>query len=295
MTTVDTRVDPSTAGTSREAYRRELADLLGLDHSALPDTARLVDDLALDSLAMMRLLTWLETGGVTLDSASGRPTTVGGVLSLVEKATFPGLSIRVTGGTEPYPVGPTDVTARARPAADPLVPVLETHAFRLTSIEPNDMGFLYTLAIQPETCFRWRYRGAPPPFERFTADLWKQVLVQYVARRAEDNEPVGLVVAYGANVSLRHAYLGAVFQPRCAGTGLAAQIVALFARHLFHTFPLRKLYLEVPGFNWPQLRSGEKGLFQVEGVLRDHHYYAGRYWDQFICAIYRDEPIEDER
>lgn len=161
-------------------------------------------------------------------------------LSLLEKATFPGLSIRVTGGPDPHPVGPTDVTARARPAADPLVPVLETHAFRLTPIEPNDMGFLYTLAIQPETCFRWRYRGAPPPFDRFTADLWKQVLVQYVARRADDNEPVGLVVAYGANVSLRHAYLGAVFQPRCAGTGLAAQIVALFARHLFHTFPLRK-------------------------------------------------------
>jgi RimJ/RimL family protein N-acetyltransferase len=99
-------------------------------------------------------------------------------------------------------------------------------------------------------------------------------------------------MAYGADPSMRYVYLGAVFEPVYAGTGLAAQVVAMFVRHLFHTFPLHKVYMEVPGYNWDQMRSGEGGLFRVEGVLSNHDYYAGRYWDEYICAIHRDRPIE---
>ena len=69
-------------------------------------------------------------------------------------------------------------------------------------------------------------------------------------------------------------------------SGMGALAVAMFARYLFHTFPLVKLYLEVPGYNWDQVSSGEDRLFKVEGVLRDHEYYAGRAWDKYLCAIY---------
>jgi RimJ/RimL family protein N-acetyltransferase len=155
-------------------------------------------------------------------------------------------------------------------------------------VEPEDVRFLYTLATHPYTCFRWRYRGNPPPIDRFAADLWSKVLVQFVARRNDNGEPVGHVVAYGADMGQGYAYLGAVFQPWYAGTGLAAKATAMFVRYLFHTQPLRKLYLEVPGFNWEQVRSGEGRLFQVEGVMRDHEHFAGRYWDRYLCAIYPD-------
>jgi RimJ/RimL family protein N-acetyltransferase len=298
-------MDTQLTSTGREAHRKELAELLELDPAALPDAALLVDDLALDSLAMMSVLTWLETGGVTIGTDRDLPASVDEVLSLLEKAAFPGLSILVTSGPDPArqhvdwsgpvslagPARPAESTARA--AGSALVPVLSTHLFRLTPIDRNDIGFLYALAVQPETCFRWRFRGAPPPFERFAAELWSQVLVQYVVRHAADDSPVGLVVAYAAAPGLRHAYVGAVFHPQHTGTGLAAQAVALFVRYLFHTFPLRKLYMEVPGFNWPQLRSGEDRLFRVEGVLHDHDYYAGRCWDSYLCAIYPDQPAED--
>jgi hypothetical protein len=60
-------------------------------------------------------------------------------------------------------------------------------------------------------------------------------------------------------------------------------------RHLFRTFPLNKIYMEVPGFNWPQVQSGQGSLFHVEGVLRDHEYYAGRHWDKYVCALYPDD------
>ncbi|HZN17535.1 MAG TPA: phosphopantetheine-binding protein [Micromonosporaceae bacterium] len=267
----------------RERSRAELAALLNVDLSMLDDRASLRDGLALDSLTMMRLVTWLEAHRLPVTAEGLLPATVGDVLSLLDSKAGPRVFVKA--GSLP---GIPERFLAPRPQ-DPLAPVLETPALRLAPIIPDDMGFLYALAIDPETGFRWRYRGSIPPFERFKAELWNQVLLQFVVRRIEDDMPIGHVVAYGDELSLRHTYIGAVFHPGSVGTGLPAQAVALFVRHLFHTFPLNKIYMEVPGFNWPQLQSGQGSLFRVEGVLRDHDYYAGRHWDKYICALYPDD------
>jgi RimJ/RimL family protein N-acetyltransferase/aryl carrier-like protein len=276
------------AAPPRERARIELAELLDVDLAALDDQASLRDELALDSLTMMRVITWLQGRGVTIPAEGLLPATVGELLSNLDKPGLPRLSIRVGG----VPGMPEHLTAQ-RPQ-DPLMPRLETPALRLTPMVPEDLGFLYALAVEPETGFRWRYRGSVPPIERFKAELWNQVLLQYVVRRTEDNSPVGHVVAYGDELSLRHTYVGAVFHPDSAGTGLPAAAVALFVRHLFHTFPLNKVYMEIPGINWPQLQSGQGRLFQVEGVLRDHDYYAGRLWDKYVCALYPKNFLDAE-
>ncbi|HET8657508.1 MAG TPA: GNAT family N-acetyltransferase [Micromonosporaceae bacterium] len=267
----------------RERSRAELAALLNVDLALLDDRASLRDGLALDSLTMMRLVTWLEAHRVPVTAEGQLPATVGDVLSLLDSRAVPRVFVKA-GSLPGIPE-----RFQARRPRDPLAPVLETPALRLAPIIPDDLGFLYALAIDPETGFRWRYRGSIPPFDRFKAELWNQVLLQFVVRRIEDDMPIGHVVAYGDELSLRHTYIGAVFHPDSVGTGLPAQAVALFVRHLFHTFPLHKIYMEVPGFNWPQLQSGQGSLFRVEGVLRDHDYYAGRHWDKYICALYPDD------
>jgi RimJ/RimL family protein N-acetyltransferase/aryl carrier-like protein len=276
------------AAPPRERARTELAALLDVEVTALGDQASLRDGLALDSLTMMRVIAWLEGRGVTIAAEGLLPATVGELLSRLDERSRPRLSIRV-GGVPGMPDHLTPVRPR-----DPLVPVLETQALRLAPLVAEDLGFLYALAVEPETGFRWRYRGSIPPIERFKAELWNQVLLQFVVRRIEDNSPVGHVVAYGDELSLRHTYVGAVFHPDSAGTGLAAQAVSLFVKHLFHTFPLNKIYMEIPGINWPQLQSGQGSLFRVEGVLRDHDYYAGRLWDKYVCALYADDFLDSE-
>jgi RimJ/RimL family protein N-acetyltransferase/aryl carrier-like protein len=270
----------------REALRRELAKLLDVDPEVLSDQARLVEDLGLDSLAMMTLIAWMAEQGVVIGTDRGRPASVADVFALVPAQK---MSVVVTGPHGGHVLDPGRVTvpAPARPSS-PLVPVLANRIFRLTPIEQADIGFLYHMATGPETCFRWRFRGAPPPFEHFVAELWTHVLVQFVVRRVADDQPVGHVVAYGASRDHGHAYVGAVFDAEYAGSGLAAQAAELFIRYLFHTFAFRKLYLEIPGYNWDLVRSGEGRLFEVEGVLREHDSYAGRLWDQYLCAIHRD-------
>jgi RimJ/RimL family protein N-acetyltransferase len=264
--------------TAVDTHRGELAALVGrADHLRLAEV--------LDSLGMMKVLVWLESRGVTIADDRAGPTTVGDVLALVSS----GLSISI--GPERELAGPTTLPALPR-SVSPLSPVLTAGAFELTPVQPGDTDFLYWLSCHPETCFRWRYRGAPPAYDRFVADLWSRVLVQFVVRRSEDGEPVGHVVGYAADSTMRHAYVGAVFAPAHTGTGLPAQAVRTFVDFLFHTFPLHKLYLEVPGYNWPQLESGAGHLFDVEGVLFGHDYYAGQYWDKRVCAIYRSaDPV----
>lgn len=51
---------------------------------------------------------------------------------------------------------------------------------------------------------------------------------------------------------------------------------------------LRKLYAEIPGYNWDQFESGNGDFFELEATLLDHDY-SGRYWPQFIVSIGRSQ------
>ena len=260
-------------------FRNELAAVIDRDIEELVDSARFSDQLCLDSLGMMGLTAWLQGKGVAAALFREPPATVGDVLALVAEPRKPSVTVRINGDV----IGPAHLAPP--PEQHPLAPTLSNRELRLTPVEPEDLRFLYSMSIHPETAFRWRYRGAPPPADRFAADLWHQVLVQFVVR-LPDGEPIGHVVAYGADMGQRYAYAGAVFRSDFTGSGLGAQAFTMFVRYLFHTFPMRKLYVEVPGFNWEQISSGEDRHFETEGVMRDHEFYAGRYWDRYLCAIY---------
>ena len=59
--------------------KTELATLLDLPLEALDDRATLRGGLALDSLSMMRVVTWLESRGVSIAAEEDLPGTVGGL------------------------------------------------------------------------------------------------------------------------------------------------------------------------------------------------------------------------
>ena len=269
----------------REQRRAELATLLDRDVASLTDDASLLDDLALDSLAMMSLIAWLDGHGVALHGQQRHPATIAELLSLLDRANP--LRVRVTTPSGDL-LGPAQARAPQAGSVDPLAPDLADQLVRLLPVVPDDSEFLYDLTVRPQNSYRWRYRGLPPSYERFVGDMWQAVMVQFTVRRASDNQHMGHVVAYSANPSLRYCYVGALFLPQYTGTGIPAHAVSMFARYLFHTCPFKKLYLEVPGYNWDQVSSGEGRLFAVEGVLREHNWYAGRDWDEYLCAIYRD-------
>jgi RimJ/RimL family protein N-acetyltransferase/acyl carrier protein len=162
---------------------------------------------------------------------------------------------------------------------------------RMRPVMEADALFLYELSTQDENIVRWRYRGILPPFEQFRASLWQGVLTQAVISLKVSGEDIGLVTAYGADLHNNHVSLGAVFKADVHGTGLPVEAVRVFRDYLFNTWNIVKVYLEVPEYNLPQFDSVGMGEAREEGRFRAHLYYAGRYWDQYVFAMYRPEPV----
>jgi hypothetical protein len=61
----------------------------------------------------------------------------------------------------------------------------------------------------------------------------------------------------------------------------------LFVDYLFQGWPYRKLYIECPEYNQDQIQSF-LSLCHMEGLLREHLFLDGRYWDLGTWSIWRD-------
>lgn len=170
-------------------------------------------------------------------------------------------------------------------------PFLTTAHTQLHPIGPEDMDFLYSMAISPQEGYRWRYRGRVPTPAAFQEQLWSGVLAQFVVRSRSDGSPMGLVVCYGYDSENGYAYFGAQFASEWVGKRAAFPPVMKCIQYLFQTWPLRKLYFDVPEFNLPAVSRHIGGLLKEEGVLQAHDYWNGRYWAKHILAIYPEDAL----
>jgi RimJ/RimL family protein N-acetyltransferase len=67
--------------------------------------------------------------------------------------------------------------------------------------------------------------------------------------------------------------------------GLGAEAAGLLLAHLFERYPLRKVY----GMAFEQTRPtrGWGRFFREEAHLRQHVWFRGRYWDEYVLAVHR--------
>src|ERR1700687_2834914 len=160
---------------------------------------------------------------------------------------------------------------------------------QLVPLSNTSMRYLYTLAVERPLAFAWRFGPGTPNPAAFEAAL-RSVLSLFVVHERRGRRPVGVVMAHHANVAQGFAYISGGIARDLDRTGLGVEPLRLFVNYLFTTFPFRKLYLELPESEALSLASGigHGGLFRLEGRLTAHTYYAGRYQDLVILAIYRE-------
>jgi RimJ/RimL family protein N-acetyltransferase len=158
---------------------------------------------------------------------------------------------------------------------------------RLRNIELADVEFLYRLHTVPEVGYRLRLRGATPKPEAFVESFWEGVLVQFMIEARQTREPIGVISAYSTNMRDGWTYMAQASQPRFIGSGWSIEALALFVDYLFALWNFRKLYSEAVAYNFDQFASGAGRYFELEGCLRNHQYYAGRFWDMHILSITR--------
>lgn len=189
---------------------------------------------------------------------------------------------------------PVGTTAQQGDRGSAPRPTLELGRVRLRPVTPADYTWLFALETDPAVIYRWRLQGITPSPEQFQRHLWQTTLCQFIVEERVNKWPVGLVMAYAADHVNQLAHIGFVSDPRFAQTGLATDGMRLFIDYLFMLWSFRKLYGESVSYNFEQFspenpRLDVEGLFRVEGVLRDHTYFAGQYWDKFIVSISRDD------
>ncbi|CAN5732722.1 spermidine N1-acetyltransferase [soil metagenome] len=174
-------------------------------------------------------------------------------------------------------------------AAEVPTPSLSGRRAQLRPLHQSDFDFLYQLAGDEEVGFRWRTRGLTPAPYTFLSLLWNGVDVQFVVVDSRTERLVGLVSAYGADTNAGHVRVAMMVAPDVMRSGWIVEAAILFIDYLFAVLNLRKIYFDVPGFNYETSLGRLGRLFRTEGTLVDHNYYAGRYWDQHILALYRDD------
>ncbi|MDT3440822.1 GNAT family N-acetyltransferase [Pseudofrankia sp. BMG5.37] len=257
-----------------------LAARLGCEPPQVSSTAVLEDSFGLDSFRRLELITILAEAGIELtEKEITSLRTVGDLYDAYSRAQV-----------RPDDVGSLRASTPVAPAADVTGSVMPapraTKRFRFEPISPELMPFMYRMAIDPDVGHRWKFRGFVPDFENFCAGFKAGALVQFAVISNETRQPVGQVVCYNCDHVQRFAFFAALFVPELVGTGIPVEASDVFVRYLFATWDLRKIYMEVPAFNFGSFSSGEGRQFEVEGILKNHSYYAGRHWDQYVLAIY---------
>ena len=66
--------------------------------------------------------------------------------------------------------------------------------------------------------------------------------------------------------------------------GIMAEVLPLVLDHGFHILGLHRIEAMVTPGNLPSAALLERFGFRLEGTLRDHGFWKGRFWDQRLYA-----------
>ncbi len=73
------------------------------------------------------------------------------------------------------------------------------------------------------------------------------------------------------------------------GKGYGSEAKMLFLNYAFNTLNLRKVCSAVLGFNKRSQAYNKKCGYRVEGVLRRHIYKEGKYADEVLMAVFKED------
>jgi RimJ/RimL family protein N-acetyltransferase len=149
----------------------------------------------------------------------------------------------------------------------------------------NDLGFVLAGGGDPPE---------PVPIERLQRDFDKEVShppadkVEFAMEA--DGSYIGRCGLYNIDRTARHAELGIGIGDReYWGHGYGREAVELLLHYAFRLRNFRRAWLEVHADNERGIRAYRSCGFVEEGRMREHVWLAGRYVDNVIMGVLREE------
>lgn len=105
---------------------------------------------------------------------------------------------------------------------------------------------------------------------------------------------LGIVGSSTLDLANGHARMVIAGLEGVVGTGILIEAAHLLVDYLLRTYPLRKLYWEIPEFRMNTVGTSLVGtVLREEGCYRKYSFYNGRHWDRYVFAYYRDRHKAD--
>lgn len=106
------------------------------------------------------------------------------------------------------------------------------------------------------------------------------------------NLPIGFIYSYDYNINNQYLYSAIFIDKTYRNTIYGANAGIAFFEHLFRIYPIRKIYCTVYDYNKNSMNFLTTAGFVKEGVLKEHHYFDGIYYNMNIMALYRNNLYE---
>lgn len=107
---------------------------------------------------------------------------------------------------------------------------------------------------------------------------------------AKTGKLIGTMGLHNINWKDRRAMTGAVIgEKRFWGRGYGSEAKMLFLNYAFNTLNLRKICSAVLSFNERSQAYNKKCGYKTEGVLRRHVYKDGKYRDEVLMAVFKED------
>lgn len=172
------------------------------------------------------------------------------------------------------------------------VKFLEGKQVYLRPLEAEDLEAFYPSLWDAEMR---RLTGTQETFTKAGIQQWfdKNALdssrIDLVICLQEDDQLIGDMAMLHIDHRNRNAIVRIAVWQEFVGKGLGTEAMYLLLRHGFDVLNLHRIGLDVYDFNKRAIRSYEKVGFRQEGVVRDEHFYDGKYHDSIIMGILEDE------
>lgn len=166
---------------------------------------------------------------------------------------------------------------------------LISRRIRLRSYQRDDIDALYRWHTDLEHLHLWTQDREILPYDRFVARFERRMKNRidlfFTAEHIPSKTLVGFVYNYGSDSVDRTTYLTVFVDQQSKTRGFGIDVSILFLNYLFCHFGFRKVYSEVYAFNSHVVRIAEKAGFTIEGCLKEHRWWNGKFWDQYIYTI----------
>jgi RimJ/RimL family protein N-acetyltransferase len=159
----------------------------------------------------------------------------------------------------------------------------------LRQVVEDDLPFLFRLFVDPGRCHLWM-QGRQVYDERGFYQVWADwsagmMRAKFLVESA--GRPIGLVFDYDRTLEDGYTKVTVLLEEGSTGHGGGVIATALLVGWLFEALPLRKVIMDVYGYNRPVLGMLRKIGFTEEGVLKEMRFWNDAYWDLHVFTLTR--------